>query len=195
LLAATVSRLLVDLNRSVGHPGLFSDMTASLSPDIRQTILAHCYHPFRSEAEAHMARSIQQGLRVLHLSCHSFTPVLDGDVRNADIGLLHDPARHGEAAFCLRWQATLKTHAPLLHARMNYPYLGTDDGFTTHLRRRFSADSYIGIELEINQKHAQQDAPHWRAVRKAVIASFRAAMEATGITCLPSSLPAKLPTS
>jgi predicted N-formylglutamate amidohydrolase len=189
LLASTVSRLLVDLNRSVGHPGLFSDMTASLPPDARQDILARYYHPFRSQAEAHIAQEIHQGWRVVHLSCHSFTPVLDGDVRNADIGLLHDPARHGEAAFCERWHATLKTHAPLLHSRMNYPYLGTDDGFTTYLRRRFPDESYIGIELEINQKHAQHDATHWHAVRKAVIASFRAAMEAASITSPPANLP------
>jgi predicted N-formylglutamate amidohydrolase len=182
LLASTVSRLLVDLNRSVDHPGLFSEMTASLSPDVRQDILARYYHPFRSQAEAHIAQEIHRGRRVVHLSCHSFTPVLDGEVRNADIGLLHDPARHGEAAFCERWQATLKTHAPSLHSRMNYPYLGIDDGFTTCLRRRFSAESYIGIELEINQKHAQHGASHWHAVRKAVIASFRAAMKAASNT-------------
>jgi hypothetical protein len=35
--------------------------------------------------------------------------------------------------------------------RRNYPYRGTADGFTTYLRRQFSARKYLGIELEVNQ--------------------------------------------
>jgi hypothetical protein len=34
---------------------------------------------------------------------------------------------------------------------MNYPYRGTSDGFTAALRKRYAEDSYLGLEIEVNQ--------------------------------------------
>ncbi|MEO8497655.1 MAG: N-formylglutamate amidohydrolase, partial [Planctomycetota bacterium] len=31
----------------------------------------------------------------------------------------------------------------------NYPYQGRSDGFTTELRKKFSAADYLGIEIEV----------------------------------------------
>jgi hypothetical protein len=45
----------------------------------------------------------------------------------------------------------LNAHLPDQRIRMNYPYLGKADGFTTSLRQEFQ-EQYIGIELELNQK-------------------------------------------
>ncbi|HSN24267.1 MAG TPA: N-formylglutamate amidohydrolase, partial [Methylomicrobium sp.] len=47
LVVSTVSRLLVDLNRSVGHPRLHSEATRNLPIEVRQQILKHYYQPFR----------------------------------------------------------------------------------------------------------------------------------------------------
>jgi hypothetical protein len=73
---------------------------------------------------------------------------------------------------CRRWQLALRVYASALKTRLNYPYLGTADGFTVYLRRRFPPDAYLGIELEINQKHARGSGEHWRSVRSAVIEAF-----------------------
>lgn len=170
---STVSRLLVDLNRSLGHPKLFSDATRRVAPDVRQQIVDHYYLPYRARAETQVAQAIDDGMQVVHISCHSFTPELDGTVRNADIGLLYDPSRPAEAAFCRRWKAALNGHAPSMKTRLNYPYSGTSDGFTVYLRRHFPADRYVGIEIEINQKHVRMGGAHWRSLREAVLASFR----------------------
>jgi predicted N-formylglutamate amidohydrolase len=169
LLASTVSRLLIDLNRSLGHPHLYSDATRDIAPELRHDILARYYLPYRSKAETQIAQAIDSGQRVIHVSCHSFTPELDGKLRNADLGLLYDPSRPAEAGLCRRWRIALKTYAAVLKARMNYPYAGTADGFTVYLRKRFPADRYLGIELEINQLHVHASAEHWRAVRGAII--------------------------
>jgi predicted N-formylglutamate amidohydrolase len=112
----------------------------------------------------------------VHLSSHSFTPALDGVARDADIGLLYDPRRAGERALCRHWRSALARHAPALKVRMNYPYAGTADGFTTYLRRRFPGHGYVGIELEVNQRHAQAPAGQWSAVRLAVVRSLQEAM-------------------
>lgn len=176
LVAATTSRLLVDLNRSVGHPRLHSDAIRGLTSDERERILELYYYPFRKQADALVRQAIKERGHVIHLSSHSFTPELNGQVRSADIGLLYDPARPGEAGFCALWQAALKCHAPALKVRRNYPYAGKGDGLTTWFRRCFPQNLYVGIELEINHKHIIGTGRHWPALRKIIIESLRAAL-------------------
>jgi len=169
-----VSRLLVELNRSLGHPSLFSEFSRGLEPSERETILARFYHPYRDQVRARIARWVRQRRPVVHLSLHSFTPVLHGEVRNADIGLLYDPRRERERQFCLRWQAILRDALPNLRVRRNYPYQGKADGFTTALRRLFPDAAYAGIELEVNQKWTQP-AQEWRQLGTTLAKTFDAA--------------------
>jgi predicted N-formylglutamate amidohydrolase len=173
---STTSRLLIELNRTIGHPKLYSDATRGAPAEVRKEILERHYLPYRNAAEADIASAIAHGGRVIHVSSHSFTPELDGEVRNADVGLLYDPARAAEAELCRRWQARIETLAPELKVRRNYPYTGKSDGFTAWLRRRFPADAYVGIELEINQKHVLSGGRRWRALRGIVIEGLRQAL-------------------
>lgn len=149
LIAAETSRLLVDLNRSVGHPRLFSQFSAELDPAERVTVLERHYFPHRRAVESEVQKRLRRG--VFHVAVHSFTPVLDGDERTADIGLLYDPASERERRWCAAWQAALAELAPELRVRRNYPYLGKTDGLATHFRRLFGRDVYAGVELELNQ--------------------------------------------
>lgn len=144
----TTTRLLIDTNRSLGHPRLFSEYTRELPRPAREAIIAGWWRPWRGAVAAQVDRWIAAGHRVRHVSVHSFTPELDGQRRNADIGLLYDPARATERDFCARWQSLLAARG--WRVRRNYPYRGTSDGHTTALRMRFGP-RYAGIELEINQ--------------------------------------------
>lgn len=177
LFVATTSRLLVDLNRSPGHPDLFSRYTRVLAPDRRQAILDRYYTPYREAVEAAVRAHCRAGRRVVHLSAHSFTPRLHGAERRADLGLLYDPRRAGERRFCRRLQLCLRGVLPDLRVRRNYPYRGRADGLTTWLRRRFNAESYLGIELELNQRIARGDARRWQPLRRDLVACIRAAAE------------------
>lgn len=146
-----ISRLLVEVNRSIGHPALFSEFTKHLSPEEKNEILNRYYFPYRNEVEKNIAELIKKGEKVLHFSVHSFTPIFNGEQRNADIGLLYDPQREVEKEFCRNFRETIQRENPELKMRFNYPYLGKSDGFTTFLRRKFS-ENYLGIEIEVNQK-------------------------------------------
>lgn len=152
LFSSTVSRLLVELNRSLHHRALFSEFTRDLSPQVQTTIVQTYYLPHREAVEKQIRDYLAAGQRVLHIGVHSFTPKLHGKVRQADIGLLYDPQRPREKRFCRTWRAALVQQAPELRVRKNYPYLGTSDGFTTYLRTKFADAQYAGIELEVNQK-------------------------------------------
>ncbi len=175
LVASTVSRLLVDLNRSVGHPRLFSAATRAAPKEVREAIVEQHYLPYRDRVEKFVEQSVSRGRRVIHISSHSFTPRLDGNVRRADVGLLYDPRRRGEAELCARWKISLAEISPALRIRRNYPYAGKGDGLTAHLRMRFSPSAYVGVELEINQAIVHGAGRRWTVVRGALIDSLRAA--------------------
>lgn len=171
LVVSTITRLLIDLNRSTGRPDLYSEFTKPLDEQMRREIFHRYYLPFRTKVETRIGQAIASGQQVVHISSHSFTPILDDAIRAADVGLLYDPARADEESLCAAWGAAVRMRCPELAVRMNYPYLGTDDGFTTALRRVFR-DHYAGIELEINQKHVREHEGRWQALRSAVAAAL-----------------------
>jgi len=152
LFSTTISRLLVDANRSPESRNLFSEISRPLSSIDKSQILDRYYLPHRQQILDAVSVAIDSGKSVLHLAIHSFTPVLDGKTRNADLGLLYDSKRAKEGRFCQAWRTELKKARPDLIIRRNYPYLGQSDGLATWLRRRYTHSQYLGIEVEINQR-------------------------------------------
>lgn len=158
-LHSRTSRLFVELNRSPSHRQLFSEFTRPFHPTEKKHILETYYKPYRTEVLRKIEAIIASKATVLHLSIHSFTPVLDGRERHCDIGLLYDPSKTEERAFCRALKRELLQADPQLNVRFNYPYLGKADGFTTWLRSQFPV-GYLGIEIEVNQtfsKHNRLD--------------------------------------
>lgn len=168
--AHTVSRMVIDLNRSLRHPRVFSTFTRPLDEAARRRLVATVYAPHRTRVEEAVASAARRG-RVVHIAVHTFVPVLEGRERNADIGLLYDPARAHERAFCVGLQARLERDAPAFRVRRNYPYRGRDDGLTTALRRTWRDERYVGIELELNQR-CVADAATFRRVRRLLAAAL-----------------------
>ena len=179
LVYSTTTRLLVELNRSPHHRQLLSEITRSLPASERERLLARYYFPYREWVESQVREAVTSGERMLHLSSHTFTPSLDGVERKADVGLLYDPGREAEVRFCEAWRGELKSFAPHLVVRRNYPYRGSDDGLTTHLRKRFPSPAYAGIELEVNQKHVLGDPHAWRTLRTQLVHTFKSALART----------------
>ena len=175
LVASTISRLLVDLNRSIGHPQLFSAVTRAAPAQTRGKIVDDHYRPYRMQVERLVRQAVAREHRVIHISSHSFTAELDGKVRDADVGLLYHPGRRGEADVCAHWKETLETLAPEVRVRRNYPYAGRGDGLTSHLRARFAPSEYVGIELEVNQGIVFAPGRRWTALRRTLIDSLRTA--------------------
>lgn len=147
------SRLVVDLNRSLDSPQLFSKFTKALTPAERDAIIQSQYWPYRRRVADHVKARIACGAHALHISVHTFTSRFRGTVRRFDVGVLFDPDREPEAAFSQRLLEALEQRG--FRARANEPYLGTDDGLTTALREQFAAGCYSGLELELNNRFAR----------------------------------------
>ena len=146
LIVGEVSRLLVELNRTVK---IFSPFVPQ---ELHQELLDTYYHPYWDKVK----KALKAQKNILHLSIHSFTPVYEGRVRKADIGILYDPKVEDEKNFATHWQQALKKEFPHWVIGKNTPYRGTSDGLVTALRPLFRG-KYIGIELEMNQKHIPFD--------------------------------------
>lgn len=180
LQAAEVTRLLVDLNRSLHNRTLWSEFTRELPAAEQQRLLQCYYHPFRQAVEREVAARLAAGERLLHLAVHSFTPVLRGTVRNAEIGLLYDPASAGEQGFCRQWQQALQQRAPQLRIRRNYPYRGSSDSVGKALRRQFGSERYLALELEVNQALPLGPPAAWERIQQDLLETFRQVLEGAG---------------
>ncbi len=171
------SRLVADLNRSEDHARVVAERVdgrpvpgnqldaAALAQRLRTY-----WRPYRQQAETAITAAARS-TGVLHLSVHSFTPKLGGVERRNDIGLLCDPQRPLEVAFCDALKKELVARG--LSVRRNFPYFGNTDGFTTHLRARLPVRRYLGIEIECNQRLVAKAAGE-RKVAAVLVAALQA---------------------
>lgn len=148
------TRLFIEPNRSIGHPILFSEFSRTLTKIEKQEIIKKFYQPYREKIIETIRKIAVHDIPVIHISVHTFTPVFKEKERDFEIGLLYDPKKNHEKNVCQLWRSILKQTVPDYRIRMNRPYKGASDGFTTYLRKIFHKNEtfYIGIELEINQK-------------------------------------------
>ena len=159
------SRLFVDLNRTITNKSAFSEYYGALEARDNENAKAAAtayWKEYRENVEKFVAKNIgaskkgaknngKEGADIVHLGIHSFTPALNGKVRNADIGILYDPKRPQERAYANVIRGEIKRLYPHMKVRFNYPYKGSSDGLTTSLRKKYGP-RYVGIEIEINQK-------------------------------------------
>ncbi len=173
LFRGVVTRLLVDLNRSLPSPTLFSEYSLRLAEKERLALLARYWEPYREAVRRRVTEELGRRRSVLHLSVHSFTPRLRGELRRTDIGLLFDPAQETETRFCRTLRSELRSEFPGLRIDMNEPYSGVSDGLTTTLRAELPPGRYLGIELEINQRFPRGERGRWRALQRSIAEVLR----------------------
>ena len=146
------SRLFVDLNRTITNKSAFSDYYEALDKATAAKAKAQAT-AYWSEYRAAIEKFVNTNTKkeIIHLGIHSFTPELNGKVRDTDIGILYDPSRPQDRAYANVIKEEIKRLSPAMKVRFNYPYKGASDGLTTTLRKKFGP-RYVGIEIEINQK-------------------------------------------
>lgn len=176
LFTAPATRLLVDPNRSLGHRSLFSEWSRELPREERERIVERYWRPHRESIERAIRSRVRHGA-VLHVAVHTFTPRWRGTTRRVDTALLYDPARERERAFADAWIRELRSRRPDLLLRKNFPYRGNADGLTSHLRKQFAPDRYLGIELEVSQRFAVGLPSRWRRLRSAIETTLAAVLD------------------
>jgi predicted N-formylglutamate amidohydrolase len=169
LVEGRATRLLVDLNRPLHHPRVFSKFTRGLDAEEKRHIVDEFHAPHWARVAGLVESALNNGHAVLHVSVHSFTPRLGPERRTADIGLLYDPSRPLEAEVAISWQRYLREDNRALRVRRNYPYRGAASGLTASLRKQLDSEQYLGLELEVNQALVAKK--HWPTPMSAAITS------------------------
>ena len=173
------TRLFVEPNRSLGHPKLFSEFTRHLPKAKKQEVINWYYLPYRSNVVESVRQNASKNIPTIHISVHTFTPVFDEKTRDFEIGLLYDPKRVQEKLLCRHWKSILNQALPDFRVRMNEPYRGASDGFTTFLRNLFDEKLYLGIELEISQKPWIDKTGEWNQISSKIGTSLSALLDLT----------------
>lgn len=176
---AQVTRLLLDHNRSPHNRALWSEFSRDLSASEKTRLLESYYQPFREQVGHWLAERREQGERVVHLSVHSFTPILDGEVRDVDVGLLYDSSRPDEAFFAELWKVHLVARCPQLRVRFNVPYRGRSDCHQATYRALYPSHVYMALELEVNQALLGEKGL-WEGLQKHLAASLGQTLRETG---------------
>ena len=155
LIHATVSRLVLDLNRDPSAPDSIASLSEAttvpgnldLAPEERARRVREIYDAFHGAVDAFVdARKVEDRIRAI-VSIHSFTPVYRGIPRPWDIGLIFNR----DERFARSVERGLRQDAAL-DVGLNQPYSPADRVFHTHERhaeRRGLAPLMIEIRNDL----------------------------------------------
>lgn len=165
-----VSRLLVEANRSLDNSELFSEFTVQLPQKQKQELIDSYHLAYRQSVIAEIDKALTSFDRVIHISMHSFTPVLNGVERSVDIGVLVDESIDEEVKYANELKDKISEAIPEMLTMINLPYNGADDGFTTYLRKQYTPDKYLGVEFEVNQKYV--GTPEMEVIKRGLVVAL-----------------------
>ena len=158
---ATASRLVIDLNRPLDHPGLIpreSDghvIPGNAAPD-KEARIATVYRPYHAAIET----TVEQATPFLIAEIHSFTPRLEttGTLRPWQIGILSNTDRRA-ADLALAWLT-----AKGLKPGDNQPYSGQSLNAT--LDRHGEGRGIASLSIELRNDLIADDAGvgHWSQI-------------------------------
>lgn len=147
LVAASVSRLVIDCNRPPEAPDAMPARSeifdipgnAKLDKAEREIRSQSYYTPFH----AAVAKAISDRSDPILVTVHSFTPVYHGAARTVEIGVLHDrDARLADAML------DAADRAGAQNVRRNDPY-GPEDGVTHTLKKHALPGKHLNVMLEV----------------------------------------------
>lgn len=149
------SRLVVDCNRapdSADAMAAQSDGTVipgnrSLDAEAREGRLAAIHRPYHAAIAARLAARDAAGHKTILIALHSFTPVMAGDARPWDVGVLHNGR---EDRFALAVLDRLRAE-PGLAVGDNQPYRMDETDYTVPTHAYPARRPYV--EMEVRQDH------------------------------------------
>ncbi len=154
--SGSLSRLLVDFNRSPRHPQLIGPWGQRLTSIEQLKLIDTRYNTYRDR----VFRQVQQAIanpgveRVLLLSIHSFTPVWQGRARKTDLGILFRPNIAKELAMAQTLRNRLRETASFskLNIHFNRPYRGHTNCLSNEISDRYlGSRKFCALFLEFNQ--------------------------------------------
>jgi predicted N-formylglutamate amidohydrolase len=146
------SRLVIDCNRAPDQAASVVEVSdgvavpgnRGLGPEERAARVAEIHQPYHRRIGQELAARRRRGLNTVLLCQHSFTPILGGDARPWDVGVLH----LGDSAISQAMLAVLRAEGDLAVGD-NQPYAMDGTDFTAPFHA--AAHGCEMLELEVRQ--------------------------------------------
>ena len=179
------SRLIVDCNRLLMDPSAFLEFgdgivvpgNRNLQPEDKKVRADEIYWPYHGAVESEVERLGAAGRPPIFVAVHSFTPVLNGESRLCEMGVLWDTDRMTAEIFLhdLREAG--------FHVGDNEPYSGkAPHDFTVDQHAESIGLPHVGIEIRQDLIDDEQGIAEICGVLQSIIASLPARLEPTDIS-------------
>mgnify|MGYP001824866497 FL=1 len=176
------SRLIVDCNRQLMDPGAYLEFSdgviipgnRNLHADEKKQRADAIYWPYHEAIEGQISRLKSAGIHPVFVSIHSFTPVMNGESRTWEMGVLWDQDRVTAEIFVngLREAGFLVGD--------NEPYSGkAPQDFTIDHHAEPIKLPHVGIEIRHDLIHHDDGVARIGEVMKSVIASVPGRLKPT----------------
>jgi len=176
------SRLVVDCNRDLMDPGAFLEYgdgivvpgNRNLHGDQKAARANAVYWPYHGAIEAELARLEAAGVAPLFVSIHSFTPVLNGEARSWEMGVLWDRDPVTAELFI----GDLRAAGYLVGD--NEPYSGkAPQDFTVDHHAEPAGVPHVGLEIRQDLIHRPDGVARVAAILHKIVASAPARLRPT----------------
>jgi len=174
------SRLIVDCNRQLMDPGAYLEFSdgvvvpgnRNLHQDDKDRRAEAIYWPYHHAIDAQIARLRDHGVVPVFVSVHSFTPVMNGESRTWEMGVLWDQDRVTAELFI----HGLRDAGYLVGD--NEPYSGVaPQDFTIDHHAEATGMPHVGIEIRQDLIHHDDGVAHIAEVMHKVIAATPSRLE------------------
>lgn len=187
------SRLVVDCNRELMDPSAFLEFgdgivvpgNRNLHADDKDKRANEIYWPYHDAVESQVERLKATGRLPIFIAVHSFTPVLNGESRPWQMGVLSDTDR-ATAEFLLH-----DLREAGFHVGDNEPYSGkAPHDFTVDEHAESIELPHVGIEIRQDLIDDDKGVEEICSVLRPAIASLPARLEPTDINTRQPQIPA-----
>ena len=178
------SRLIVDCNRQLMDPGAFLEFgdgvvipgNRRLHREDKELRANEIYHPYHRAIDAELVRLQETGIDPVFIAMHSFAPVLNGEARTLEMGILWDKDRATAEIFINE----LREAGYLVGD--NEPYSGkAPQDYTIDTHAEGANLSHVGIEIRQDLIHHADGVERIAEVMQPLLASLPARVQPTDI--------------
>lgn len=187
------SRLVVDCNRQLMDPGAFLEFgdgivvtgNRNLHVADKKIRADEIYWPYHNAVASQVERLVAAGQPPVFVSLHSFTPVINGQYRPWEVGVLWDTDRATAEIFMQDFRAAG------FHVGDNEPYSGkSPQDFTVDHHAESIGLPHVGVEIRQDLIDDDEGVRRIGAVLQRIIASLPARLKPTDINARSAQIQA-----
>ena len=187
------SRLVVDCNRQLMDPGAFLEFgdgivvtgNRNLHAAAKKIRADEIYWPYHNAVASQVERLVAAGQPPVFVSLHSFTPVINGQYRPWEVGVLWDTDRATAEIFMQDFRAAG------FHVGDNEPYSGkSPQDFTVDHHAESIGLPHVGVEIRQDLIDDDEGVRRIGAVLQRIIASLPARLKPTDINARSAQIQA-----